>query len=341
MWKIFNTTPFATGSSFRQENQTGVLIWMVAVKASFQIEPTTGFLSIAEEQELPSQGEQFKGEATNSGLLQNSDFVLGKEKVDILLNATAYSPMDEPVTEMVAGFDLGPISKSLKIIGDREYQKSLGFIIQTTPMPFAKMPIVYENAYGGWQETQEDEDPVYEIRNPAGIGFSKKRKYRPGKNLPNIEYLKYPTKKRPRKNRVAGFGPIPGHWAPRVDFAGKLLNTSERPVSDFYPDDFNPLFHQYAPLDQQADQISGKEEVILYNLHPDHEHISFQLPLVEIRFETYIDTEIVKHNGTLQTIYIEPDHNRLQMVWLGSLPCTRKEESLEYTRVNSKIIIND
>ncbi|MCP4294778.1 MAG: DUF2169 domain-containing protein [Proteobacteria bacterium] len=338
MWRIDNSTPFAAEGSFTQDDQSGKMVWMLAVKASFKINPGSELLSIADQQEEVHSLEEYVGEAHNSSLEKTRDFALSKPKVDILINGTAFAPGGKEVTELKVGFGLGEISKILKITGEREYQKALGFLIKTTPLPFEKMPITYERAFGGWQDEEDESDnPLFDVRNPAGTGFSKKRRYFAGKDLPSVEYPTHKTKRNPKKNRIAGFGPIPGHWQPRVGYAGTLVDKPEVDMTQVRPDDFSNRFYQCAPEDQQIREYTGNEEVWISNMHPKHPTLEFKLPTIKIDLESRMDGKSFKTPAKLQSVTITPDKELVQMVWQGNLECTRLGKTLEYTKVKHRI----
>lgn len=331
MWKLINNTPFEAGNAFFQMGKENDLYWTVAVKATFDI-GKKGNLSIAEEQLETFSAPVFRGEENESSLLYESDLVPVKRKVDVLLNATAYAPDKEKTSKVKVAVQIGKWSKSLVVTGDAYWKKGLGILFKTYPAPFLQKEIIYENAFGGFN----DVEPLkYEIRNPVGTGFAFKRGLLKHQKVPNINYQGHSTKKRAKKNRVAGFGPISGSWMPRTNWGGTYDEVWEDSDSP-YPLDFNPLYFQSAPLDQQLNKIVGGETVTLYNLTPGG-LLSFRLPQISIDFETILNEDSISHVPELSSIIIEPDYPRLICVWLGNLVCTGKENTLEYTKISPQI----
>lgn len=334
MWELVNNTPFKANATFMQDDKTGELVWLVAVKATFDI-ANNGDLSISSEQVDVFDESQFKDEVDKSSLLSETDLVLEKKRVDVLLNAHAYAPNGEPITRLTVGVGIGKWSKQLKVIGNRKWKRFLGIFVKSIPFPFTKLEISYENAFGGGNtDDSEDDIPVFEPRNPIGTGFAKKRRDLKGQNLPNIETVNRATKKRPKRNKVAGFGPIAGHWSPRSKYAGTYDETWDQ--STPRPPDFNPLYYQCAPFDQQLENINGGEPVVLYNLTPNGE-LKFKLPEIDIKFNTQFGDEKLNHTAKLHTIIIEAEHPRLLLVWLSALPCSNREEEIEHTKIGYKI----
>ena len=337
VWTIINKTPFAADYSFTQDDKNGELVWMVAVKATFAISPADGKLTIAEEQVELNKTDEFRGDPLYTSLLKTNDFVLNKPEVDILLEAKVFSFEEKPVRELMVGFALGKLKKILKVTGNHYYERFLGFLIKTLPSPFKEREIIYENAFGGWMEASDNKNIFYETRNPAGKGYAKNRWFLADVDIPNIEYPGFPTRKKAKKNKIAGFGPIAAHWSPRLEYAGTINEETKSENTTIRPPDFNPLYYQYAPADQRLKEIKGGEPVSLLNTHPRHPEICFELPEIEITLETMMDNKIINHPAKVHTILIEPDKLKLQMVWQGNVTCAKQGKTLEYTRINHQI----
>ncbi len=192
------------------------------------------------------------------------------------------------------------------------------------------MEICYENAYGGGNFRENPENPMYDVRNLIGKGYIKKWRNMTNQRLPNIEFEKFPLRKRTKKNKVAGFGAIPAYWEPRRKYVGTMKG--EPNPNQPRPPDFNPLFYQCAPQDQQFDKIEGGDAVALYNLTPT-EKLIFSIPTVRFECETLLAGDYHQNQAILQSVIIEPEFPRLIMVWKASVPCENQEESIEYTKV--------
>jgi len=336
MWNLKNETPFAASYANSQNYRTGGAIWRVAVKGTFDISPN-GSLGIAEEQVEVLSSPRYRDEEDNSSIVYPGDLeAQAKDRVDVLLNAHAYAPQNKKAKEISVGVAIDKWVKQLKVIGDRRWDSSLGIMFQTDPTPFEKIPIIYENAFGGVDDFKEEE--LFFEGNPVGKGYAKSRSHRIGQKLPNIEYLDQPTKNgKPGKNRVAGFGPICAHWAPRFNYGGTYDEKWREERFPLNPLDFNRMFYQCAPEDQQIRNIFGGEKVVLLNLTPGVGYLEFKLPDVELTFHTKIKRNIIQHQASLHTILIEPDFPRLQMVWHTSVDCHNQERDVERTYIECKI----
>lgn len=51
---------------------------------------------------------------------------------------------------------VGCLGKRLSVFGDRYWKKGFWRIKMTKPAPFGKMPLRYERAFGGWDQTSDN-----------------------------------------------------------------------------------------------------------------------------------------------------------------------------------------
>jgi hypothetical protein len=115
-------------------------------------------------------------------------------------------------------------------------------------------------------------------------------------------------------------GPIGRAWQPRVRLAGTYDQNWIDNVFPFLPADFDELYYQAAPLEQQMDYPRGGEEVVLRNLTPEG-YASFTLPRLNMPVVFYPRYgENIEKAAVIDTIVIEPDLDRLTITWRTSLP---------------------
>jgi hypothetical protein len=139
--------------------------------------------------------------------------------VDVCVLATLRR--SRPVREATVTLRLGALSSTLRIIGDRKWQRGARALVPTPPAPFVEMPISYRRAYGG-AATEEDSQGLYPD-NPVGIGYYATEEAALGNALPNIEPADHPGSTRwDRPVPVAGWGPYPSSWALRMKEALEL-----------------------------------------------------------------------------------------------------------------------
>jgi hypothetical protein len=335
MWHLVNNTPFAAERAFVRD-QNGAEVWLVAVKGTFAIK-SDGSTALAEKQVEVCLAPKYLGEPGKSSLAYETDLVHTKPGTDVILHGHAYAPAGKPVTSVDVMMNLGKISKTLRVFGDRFWELGLIDLKMTAPKPFVKMPIIYERAFGGVD--QKSENPKKhrdERRNPIGTGFAVTSEHLVGQRLPNIEDPQALISLWKKRHRPAGFGPIARDWSPRVELAGTYDEIWEKERLPLLPVDFDQRFYQCAPEDQQVPgYLRGGEAVELYNLSPEG-LLRFTLPYVWLTFSTSFGRATVAHRAKLHTVILEPDFPRVIMVWHTHLLCHNKEHKLEQTVIAQK-----
>ena len=332
MWQVDNRTPFAAERGWVRD-RNGAEVWLVAVKCTFDIR-SDGTTEVSAEQPPVLRIPEYLGEPGQSSVKYEADLVLGKTTTDILLVGHAYAPGGEPVTQLDAGFRVGPVQKVVRVSGDRVW----GAVGPSAPRPFAKMPLVYERAFGGVDQRSDHPDRDWDWRNPVGTGFAVVRDHLGGVQLPNIEYPNDVVAAWNDRPKPAGFGPIGSHWQPRAGFAGTYDERWMETRRPLLPEDFDERFFQCAPQDQQTPAfLRGGEPVVLYRLTPDGD-LRFTLPRVYLGFDTrFLDGSGVIHKARrLHTVILEPDFPRVSLVWHTALACHFKVQKLERTIVTLK-----
>jgi hypothetical protein len=332
MWQIDNRTPFAAERGWVRD-RTGAEVWLVAVKCTFDIE-RDGSTVISAEQPPVLRVPEPHGEPGKSSLKYEADLVLTKTTTDIIVVGHAHAPGGRPVTQLWVGFRVGPVQKVLRVFGDRKW----GAFGPSSPEPFTAMPLVYERAFGGVDPASQTPERDCDSRNPVGTGFAVARDSLSAVALPNIEYPHEIIRSWKDRPRPAGFGPIAGHWQPRVEFSGTYDDEWLKQRQPLLPDDFDDRFFQSAPQDQQAAAfLRGGESVVLHHLTPAGD-LLFSLPKVFLGFETrfHDGSRAIHRERRLHTVILEPDHPRVSLVWHTALPCHSNVQKLERTVVTLK-----
>jgi len=327
MWAVSNQTPYAAERSWGRDKD-GIHEWIVAVKGTFDIKPD-GSLSVADEQAEPLLLPEFRGESGLSSLRYEADLVAPKPTTDILINGTAYAPKGLPSKEFLVSARVGPIRKTIKVVGNRIWEKGMFGLVHSAMEPVARVPIVYERAYGGYDQTAPDpKNQRMDARNPVGCGLVVQE----GSPLPNFEY----PEGKLEKAGPAGFGAIASYWSPRRELCGTYDDAWQEGRSPRLPEDWDPRSLLCAPADQLPDRhLRGGEPVELVNLTPDG-GMSFVLPKIRLRFRTRIDGRTEDHRAHLATVAIEPDVPRVIMVWQSSLTVSTNIDYLDETIVSEK-----
>lgn len=324
MWDLDNKTPYCAERAVLQDRH-GADVWVVLLRGTFVIQPG-GELELAPRQVPVCMAPEYTGEPGRSSLRHDGDLVLSKGTTDVLLLGSAHAPGGGPATEVRVDLQVGPLSKSLLVLGDRRFGAGADGPVAGSPRPFRSMPVSYERAHGGVQDGRIVPGCAGEPANPIGVGFATDPQDLAGRPAPNVLYPD-------RRERPAGFGPIPRDWSPRREYAGTYDTAWRRRRQPLLPLDFDERFYQCAPADQQPRSFFvGGEPVQLRNLTPGG-GLEFVLPAVQPTFITTIDRQRVEHRGRLHTVLIEPDELRLQLVWHSSLACHGKTHLIRSTRV--------
>jgi len=335
MWQVDNRTPFAAERGWVRDRD-GAEVWLVAVKCTFDVKPD-GSTEVSADQPPVLMVPEWHGEPGKSSLKYEADLVRTKVTTDCYVLGHAYAPNASPVTELDVGFRAGPITKAIKVFGDRTWNASR----PSEAEAFVKMPLTYERAFGGIDPRSEHPDRDWDWRNPVGTGFATSSGNLDGVALPNLEQRDQLFRSWNDRPAPAGFGAIASHWQPRVPLAGTYDDRWMKERQPLLPDDFDDRFYQCAPVDQQAPQfLRGGEPVVLYRLTPGGD-LRFELPRVFLRFETrfYTGERQTHESPKLHTVILEPDLPRVSMVWHSALPCHHKVQKLERTIVTMKPIV--
>lgn len=334
MWQLDNHTPFAAERSWVRDRD-GAEVWLVVVKASFDI-LADGSLRASVLQPPVLRIPEHHGEPGHSSIKYDHDFVLRKRNTDILVIGHAQTPDGSAVTQLDCGLRVGPVTKLLRVFGDRHWLDAGRSF--SAPAPFVKMPLRWERAYGGSDPRCGAGEAAWDERNPIGAGFIVKEEHAWQRALPNFEHPADPITHWNDRPAPVGLGALAGHWQSRAARAGTYDAQWQRTRAPLLPADFDELWYQSAPIDQQTrGHLVGGESVVLINLGM-HEHqgrLQFDLPRLALDFETlFHDGTHLRHNPpALHTVILEPDLPRVSLVWHSALACHARVHKLDRTLV--------
>jgi hypothetical protein len=337
--ELINSTRMISGYSMGTD-PAGREYLIVVMKGTFRIPQEQGArLRLHDEQVPLVTSDVFYGEPGRSSTKYEVDFALRKQRCDVLLNATAYAPRGIPARRVEVAVQIGSWSKSLAVIGDRVWEANGVGIGVSSPVPFVKMPITYDRAFGGIDDA--DQDPLKHaalMANPAGRGFHSQlvKVWIDGKPLPNTEEIHQPVEWIDGKFKPMAFGPIGRHWAPRAPYAGTYDQNWLDNVFPFLPADFDDRYYQSAPEDQQLAIPVGEQRVTLRNLTSDGER-SFLLPHLEAPVHIFPKIgEREDLSAFMDTLVIEPDEERVTMTWRVARPLKKNAFEIEQILVGRK-----
>lgn len=307
--QLNNKTPFAVETVIFP-NPDGVDALYTTVKASFAIGAQW---TLADEQPTPQDADEYWGEPGQTSLKYTTDYHTGKPATDIVVLGDAIVPGGHEVDQLDVGVSVGDVQKVLRIYGDRAWNN--GFA--TKPELFQRMPIVYENAFGG-SSIIDGELKSLEQRNPVGKGFKGKtsRENMQGQALPNIEDPKHLIQDMSDTPFPAGFGFCAPHWAPRSGYGGTYDEQWQIECAPYLPFDYSEKFQNAASPDLiYPGFLVGGEKVKIVNMH-ESGVLDFHLPTIKIggqlKTANSPKEEMVFN---MESVIIKPNKLQLQMVW--------------------------
>ncbi len=272
-----NLTPFAFEALFISNEQSRPIVTPI-VKATYAI-GATGGLELANTQRPVDFAGSHWGEPETTSLKFEPETAFTKPASDVVIVGEAHAPRPD-TAEMDVRFQVGDIRKSLRVTGDRRWEKALIGARMSDPEPFETMPLVWERAFGGWDTSSDKpKNHDWEPRNPIGTGFRGRRaKFEDGLMLPNIESPDALLTRFAGKSRPAGCGFVSPNWAPRAGYAGTYDEAWDTDRAPLLPTDFDRRFFNAAPTDQIVEgYLRGDEVVALEGLRPDGA-LRFNLP---------------------------------------------------------------
>lgn len=319
--KLINNTSFCT-TSLPGKGPGGTDGISIVVKGTFTIHP--GLPATISSSQIPLfETDQYLTTPDESSAIVESDFILHKNKADIIILGSAYYVTGSG-NVCILTISIGAHSASIRVSGNRKWDLSGMTPVITSPLPFTSIPLQYEYAFGG-----KDGEDVYS-GNPFGKGYCTDLSHAHGLSLPNLED---PNPAFLLNNNPLACPPacapawVGRAWSPRKVKTGTLTAGAKSLPADFSWDFFNAAY----PLFQMA-YPNGNEFCHLTNCTPDGS-LSFFLPgktpKVTIQHSTgtinpvmhldtivfLLDTQIADVNKIKQ-----PWKNAFYLVWRVHVP---------------------
>jgi hypothetical protein len=300
----YNFTSFAADFGFCLDKD-GLEYAVAVLKATYHFD-SRGLLTVPARTAMCPVflQDEYYDQPDNSSLKYPSDVLHFKEGTDVIINGHAYGRHRKAIE---AGFRLGPLEKSISVYGERHWDSVMGMDTILGPVPFDRMALTYENAFGG----SFVHDKFGLCRNPfnpvgKGFGSSKGEQYR----LPNLEYPRQGIQD-VKEPPPASLGALPGWWRQRSRHAGTFDQTwfdTRRPL---LPLDFDCRFYNAVAGDQiYRPKLLGGETLTLINLHPDEENLRITIPTARFVATFRIKERTETIAMVIDTLVVEPDENR-------------------------------
>ncbi|HLL54429.1 MAG TPA: DUF2169 domain-containing protein [Myxococcaceae bacterium] len=315
---IENRTPFSFETMFVLDEEGRPLLVPI-LKATYAI--SREGLVLADEQRPVELAGVPWGEPEQSSYRYEPECALWKVATDVVLVGAAVAP-DKSTTELLVALQMGALRKTVRVTGDRTWYKSLGRISMTRPLPFERIPLRYERAFGGWDRSASDpKQHRFDGRNPVGTGFrANARNFQEGLRLPNLEDPRLPLREFGQVVPVACFGFTSPHWQPRSAYGGTYDEAWTRERMPLLPKNFDRRFFSAASEGLVAPgYLNGREPVTIINASSAG-RLAFTLPGVTPRLRVErVDDEDVEPALNLDTVILDTEANRVFLLWRGNL----------------------
>jgi hypothetical protein len=302
---------------------------VVAVKGTFAVNPD-GSTHLADEQEPMVYADVHYGDPEVTSIKYECDFAPFKPATDIIVHGHAYSSTGQPVEEVSVGLAVRSTWKQVRVIGDRHWEGTAVHLHASRPVPFLTMPLLFERAFGGTDYSHANPSHYgAELRNPIGVGFHMNDDDRAirGSPLPNLEDPRSPITSWRDTPAPMGVGVVGRGWHPRIRYAGTYDDAWKENRFPFLPDDFDDRYFLSAPFDQQVPFLEGGEPIWCRNMSPSHV-FGFTVPRIDLPLLFRFRDRDVAGSPKLDTLIIEPEAQRVLIVWRASAPLGQKVQAL-------------
>ncbi|MBU8896804.1 DUF2169 domain-containing protein [Corallococcus sp. H22C18031201] len=333
---VENETPFIC-EFMGCADEEGRPLLLLLIKATYLL--SDGRLMLAAEQEPVKWAGEPWGKPGESSDKYEPECAFFKPATDVVLIGHGYTQRKGD-TETLVALQVGPVKKALRVVGERTWFRSLGRVGMTQPLPFEKLPLTWERAFGGWDKSDADtKKHGFEPRNPVGVGFrASPRNFEEGLMLPNLEDPAQPLRELGQRVTPMGVGFTSPHWQPRAAFAGtydKAWETARKPL---LPTDFDRrFFNAGAPGLVAPGYLRGDEAVMLVNVTPQG-RLGFSLPAQPTPVVTVEQTgaEDARPDVRLDTVILEPDAKRVVLMWRAHLALEDGFHSVRTMRITAQ-----
>jgi hypothetical protein len=336
MLEIRNNTPFKA-AIIPGLDKEGYDYATVVIKGTFNIRNKES-ISVSDEQVPITFGDKYWGEPESSSLKYASDTSLTKPGTDVVLNGHAYSRHGKKAVVDVH-LQVGPVKKTIFVFGERRWFKELGSWHISNPIAYEKKPLVYEGAFGGIDKAHSNPAKHgFDNRNPIGTGFClfDNKDHLDGLRLPNLENPNELIKHWKDKPIPVGFGFIAPHWQTRKQYAGTYDDFWKTERCPLLPTDFNDSFFNCAHPDLISKKyLSGGEAVQIKNASKDTD-LSFNLPEKQFVASIAMNGEQKEYIPNIDTVVLEPDENRVMLVWRVAVQCFKQFLYIDRIEINER-----
>ena len=204
------------------------------------------------------------------------DLGMPKPRGEVAVIGDAAAPGGRPVNRMAVEISLGPVRKDLIVFGDRHWELTDDRPVFTAALPFERVPLVWEKAFGGRGFAG----------NPVGVGHGARAALAQGRpaRLPNVEDASDLILDVDQVPRPAGLAPLDIMAPARQRYAGTYDDAWTKRHHPGHAVDFDWAFYNCTASDQWAPGFfTGDEPIRIAGMHSDHPVIRSRLPGMRVR----------------------------------------------------------
>lgn len=315
--------------NFDSDNQQHDTFHIVASRITYDIRINNrdgqSQLVISPEQSMLNYTDISYSEMVDTSIEYESDLAPYKPKTDIVINATAFVPENNPVPVFDVGIQIGKYQKVLRIFGPRYWTKEDSEWFLTKSELVRYLDIRYEYASGGTYSTG---NRVFTSpANPIGMGWypAEFLAQCDKTQLPahQIESPDIPAEHISQILRPDGFGFFGRTWQERAEYAGHYDPVSSRPPQT--PDNLNYWCGAHPTLQIPHLKAGNKLPLKLFGLvsatELERQHVLFYVP-VENLF-VFISSGLgfsIPKNLQLDTIVVDMNLRKVFCTYRIALP---------------------
>lgn len=221
---------------------------------------------------------------------------------DLVVLADAVAPVGgEPATRVDVRVRAGSYDLRLAVFGDRTWQRDGDALRPTAPLPFVRMPVTWERAFGGTTKTEYGDLPF--AHNPSGRGFCMSEELAEGLALPNIEDPDDLTASWDQTPDPVGLSFYPANWGLRMQ---ALVEQKDDGAVAVHLD--RGLFDRAHPR-LCGGKVEPGDTVVLENLggepHPAGEPVRFSVPPCPVLAEVLLGERTFTRDLELEEVMVD------------------------------------
>lgn len=334
---------------FEQTGPEGERLDVLVVRATFDFAINGELMTLASSQQPISFGDSFSGpvgtDPMRAVIKEDGDLLPYKPGTDILITGNAHAPGGKAQPTWLASISVGPVTKTLRLHGPRQFCKGFFGWRLGDSAPVARVRLDYRLAYGGCidipaEAAADGSTDFFSFSgNPAGCGWLPKKgayKHLPKlarKHLqkwvnaqavlqaPQFEAATAPIRSPYQDITPQGFSAIARWWQPRLAYQGSCDEQWRASRYPLLPKNFSSRYFQSAPADLVCTpHLSGDELVAFVGLLSEKH--AMRLPGWRLlAVVSRASGESTVSYPILDTVRLDLDSRQVSLVWRANFDC--------------------